>query len=220
MRRRFLLTALLALAVAGSARADRVQIYSVQGLDCGDCESEVAPYLKKLKGVKKWVFDPVKFEFTITLADNVSDQAITAAFVRQGCYRAIPGAGHGAKPGAYKLEPYPEGADVMVVTDRGDAVGALEKLRVPDKYTVLAFYADWCGACRVVDKHLREILSARKDVAVRKLNIVDFESALARQLGRKLEALPYVVVFGPDGKRTEITGIDSKKLTAALGKKG
>ncbi len=220
MLRRFLLTVLLAVGVAGTARADRVQVYSVQGSDCGDCEGEVAPYLKQLKGVKKWVFDPAKSEFTITLADNVRDRAIIDAFERQGCYRAIPGSGHGAKPGVYKPEPYPESADVAVVTDTGDAVGALEKLRVPGKYTVLDFYADWCGPCRVVDRHLREILSARKDVAVRKLNVVDFESALARQLGRKLKALPYVVVFGPDGKRTEITGSDPKKLTAVLGTKG
>ena len=192
-----------------------MQVYSVQGSDCGDCEGEVAPYLKQLKGVKKWVFDPTKFEFTITLADKVPDQAIIAAFERQGCYRAIPGAGHGAKPGAYKPGAYPEGADVVVVTDKGDAVGALEKLRVPGKYTVLDFYADWCGPCRVVDKHLREILSARKDVAVRKLNVVDFESALALQLGRKLKALPYVVVFGPDGKRTEITEKSRNPLAGA-----
>jgi len=207
----------LSLALASPARADRVQVFSVQGSECGNCEDEIAPYLKKLKGVKRWSFDAEKFEFTMTLADNVKDEAIVAVFERQGCYRAVPGAGHGAKPASYTPDPYPEGADFTVVTGNGEAVGPLERLRVPGKYTVLDFYADWCGPCRVVDEQLREIVSARKDVAVRKLNVVDFESPLARQLGRRLRALPYVVIFDPQGKRVEITGNDPKKLAAALG---
>lgn len=220
MRQSLWSATLLTLSLAGPAAADRVQVYSVQGSSCGNCEEEVAPYLKKLKGVKEWSFDPVKSEFTITLADNVSDEAIVDAFKRQGCYRAVPGAGQGAQPAVYQHEPYPEGADMAIVTSDGAAVGSLEKLRVPGKYTILDFYADWCGPCRVVDKHLREIVNARQDIAVRKLNVVNFESPLARELGRKLKALPYVVVFTPDGKRVDITGNDPKKLNAALAVKG
>ncbi len=217
MKLRLGLTVLFSLAIATSARADRVQVFSAQGSNCGNCEEEVAPYLKKLKGVKKWSFDPKKSEFTITLADNVSDAVVINAFERQGCYRALVGASNGARPAAYQPGPYPEGADMMVVTMKGDAVGPLEKLRVPGKYTVLDFYADWCGPCHVVDKHLREVVTERKDVAVRKLNVVDFESRLARELGGELKSLPYVVVFDPTGKRTDIRGNDPKKLNAALG---
>lgn len=214
--RQWFWSSMILLAIATPAWAERVQVFSVQGAECGNCEEEVGPYLKKLKGVKSWSFDPKKSEFTMTLADNVTDQAIVATFERQGCYRAVPGAGHGAKPGAYRHEPYPDGADVSTVTAKGEAVGPLEKLRVPGKYTVLDFYADWCGPCRVVDKQLREIVATRKDVAVRKLNVIDFESPLSRQLGQKLKALPYVVVFDPSGKRIEISGNDPKKLAAAL----
>ncbi len=213
--RRLWVVGIFVLGVGNPAWADRVQVYSVRGFTCENCAAEVAPLLKKVKGIKKWVFDRKKYEYTITLADDVPDRAVVAAFEREG-YRAILGPGQGQGPEAYKPEPYPDGADVAVVTAKGEAVGALERFRVQGKYTVLDFYADWCGPCKDVDRKLHGILSARKDIAVRKLNVVDFDSPLARELGSKLKKLPYVVVFDPDGKRTEIVGEDLPKLSAAL----
>lgn len=205
-------------AVATPARADRTQVFSIQGAECSEVQSEMGPYFKKA-GIKKWSYDKGKFEFTITAPDKVTDADVVKLFEEQGCFRAIPGAGHGALTSAYKPEPYPEGADMKVVSAKGEAVGDLEKLRVEGKYTVLDFYADWCGPCRLVDNQLREFVSKRDDIAVRKLNIVGFESALAKELGRKLKALPYVIVYDPSGKRTELTGNKPEKLAEALGHK-
>jgi thiol-disulfide isomerase/thioredoxin len=210
-------TLLAALFVARPAAADRVQVFSVQGIDCAGCEDEIRPYLKKVKGVKKWTFDVTQSEFTITLADKTTNSEVIAAIERAGRFRALPGAGHGTKLGASQHEPYPKGVDFAVVTDKGEAVGPLEDLRVPGKYTVLDFYADWCGPCAKIDKQLREIVAVRKDVAIRKLNVVQFNSALAKQMGRRMRGLPYLVVFSPDGKRTEIIGENYKRLNSALG---
>jgi thiol-disulfide isomerase/thioredoxin len=80
-------------------------------------------------------------------------------------------------------------------------------------------YADWCGPCRQVDERLREIVGKRADVAVRKLNVVDFESPLGKELGSRLEALPYLVVFTPAGKRIDVAGADMDKLDKALAAK-
>ena len=112
----------------------------------------------------------------------------------------------------------PAAADIRTLTDKGEAVGPFEKLRVKDKYTVFDVYADWCGPCRMVDRYLRDLLATRKDIAVRRLNVVNFESRLARQLGPDFDALPYVVVFDPKGKRTEIVGFDEDELDQALGR--
>ena len=202
------------VVVAFPAAADRVQVYSIQGIDCGDCGNEIKAGLKKLKGVKKSEFDIYKAELTVLMADGVTDQSVIKVIEGSGAgFRALPGAGKGAYLPAAK---YPEGADVVVLTDIGAAVGPLEKLRVPGKYTVFDIYADWCGPCRAVDANLRETVSTRKDVAVRKLNVVKFDSPLAREMGTRLKALPHVVVFSPGGKRTDITGLEPKRLTAAL----
>ena len=113
-------------------------------------------------------------------------------------------------------EAYPPGADVQTLSRKGEAVGPLAKRRVTDKYTVFDVYADWCGPCRLVDAHLREVTAERKDVAVRKLNVVDFDTPLAREFGPDFEVLPYVVVFSPQGKRTDIFGADLERLDKAL----
>ena len=68
-----------------------------------------------------------------------------------------------------------------------------------------------------MDERLRKIVAKRPDVAVRKLNVVDFDSPLALELG--VEILPYVVVFTPEGKKTEIRGAELRKIDKALKKR-
>ena len=204
----------LLLSLAGTAQADRTQVFSIQGADCGRCGDEIKDELKKVQGVKKAEFDVHKVELTVKLADGVPDEAVIAAVERAGM-KAVRGPGQGSylMPAAY-----PSGADVAILSRDGSAVGPLDKLRVPAKYTVFDVYADWCGPCRQVDERLRKTVEARADVAVRKLNVVDFDTPLARELGARFEALPYVIVFSPAGKRTDIQGVDFDKLDRALGK--
>jgi copper chaperone CopZ/thiol-disulfide isomerase/thioredoxin len=210
--RKLALAAALLLAAA-AARADATGIYSLQGADCESCADKVRGELKKVKGVKRVDFDKQKVEITLHLEGAVSDGDVAAAVERAGL-EAVIGAGHGSYLPA---ERYPAGSDMKLLSADGSAVGKLDKLRVPDKYTVFDVYAEWCGPCRFVDARLREVVAARKDVAVRKLNVVDFDTPLAKELGARLEVLPYVIVFDPAGKRTDIQGADFGKLDRALG---
>ena len=208
------LVAVSFLALAASpARADRVQIYSIQGADCSSCGEKIRTALKKVKGVKKTAFDMRKVELTVEMEDGVADSVVQAAAEGVGLH-AIVGAGQGAY---LPKEPYPAGADVQELNKDGAAVGPLDKLRVADKFTVFDVYADWCGPCRDVDKKLREIVAGRPDVAVRKLVVLDFDSPLARELG--LEMLPHVIVYTPEGKKTEIRGAELGKIDKALKKR-
>jgi copper chaperone CopZ len=204
----------LVLLLAGTVRADRTQVYSIQGADCASCAEEVKRELKKVKGVGKVEFDRQKVEITVRLDDAVADEAVLSAVERVGHgVKAVVGPGQGSY---LAFQPYPTGADVRTLTEDGAAQGPLEKLRVPEKYTVFDVYADWCGPCRVVDDRLRQLVASRPDLAVRRLNVVDFDSPLAREMGPQFETLPYVVVFTPRGKKVEILGADFDKLDKAL----
>jgi len=208
-------TILSGLLVATASHADRLQVYSITGMDCADCANPIKAQLRKLKGVKKAEFDIQKVEIRVAMDDRVTDDAVLAAIARSGPdFKGLVGPGKGAY---IPFGKYPKGSDAVVLTETGSAVGPLEKLRVPGKYTVFDLYADWCGPCRVVDAKLRELVEHRQDIAVRKLNVVDFKSPLAREQGSKLKALPYLVIFSPDGKRRDLVGADTKALAAALG---
>jgi thioredoxin 1 len=205
----------LACALAASAAAADTRVYSITGVDCVECSNPIMTQVKKIKGVKKTEFDRQKVELTVTTDASIRDEDVLAAIARSGAgFKGTIGAGKGAY---IPFGTYPPGADAVVLTHDGAAVGPLEKLRVPGKYTVFDMYADWCGPCRQVDSQLREIVAHRSDVAVRKLNVVDFSSPLAREQGDKLRALPYLVIFSPGGKRTELVGNDTRKIAAALG---
>lgn len=203
----------LALVSAPShAATRRTQVFSLHDLENGDQGSRITSVAKSVRGVSKARFDLLAVEATVTMRETVADSAVIGALYRAG-FDATAGAGQGS----YRaFAAWPDSADVAVLTDSGASVGPLEDLRVPGKYTAFDVFARWCGPCRQVDAELRTLADGRRDVAVRKLNVVSFTSPLARELGSKLKALPHVVVFSPDGKRTDISGLKPEKLRAAL----
>jgi thiol-disulfide isomerase/thioredoxin len=202
--------ALVALLLPAPAE-ERTQVFSIQGADCADCGERLIAELGKLKGVKKASFDKHSVELKLRL-EGVRDDEVLGVVERAG-FKALVGAGQGR----YQPHPdYPAGSDVVTLTRDGSKVGALDKLRVAGKYTVFDFYADWCGPCRTVETRLRQLVAERPDVAVRRLNVVDFDSPLARELGSRLHTLPYLVVFTPAGKRADVSGLELKKLDALL----
>lgn len=206
-----ILAALFGVA-ALPAFAERTAVYSIRGADCASCGERLESELRKQPGIRKASFDKHKVELTVRMNDGTSDAVVLAAAERAGVV-ALAGAGSGS----YLPHPeYPAGADVVTLTKDGSKVGPLEKLRAPGKYTVFDVYADWCGPCRDVERRLVELVAERSDVAVRRLNVVDFDSPLAKEIGAKLDTLPYVVVFSPAGRRSDLAGASLKKLDAAL----
>jgi thioredoxin 1 len=95
--------------------------------------------------------------------------------------------------------------DDLTAPDRGDVVTLakgeevdLAANTVAGKYTVYDFYADWCPPCRALDTDLRAMAARHENVAIRRIDIVDWTTPVVRQHG--LVSLPFIVLFGPDGK--------------------
>ena len=123
-----------------------------------------------------------------------------------------------AAVGAAEESVFPPGADVAWIAEPGEDVDIAAHL-APGKVTVVDFWAEWCLPCREVDREMAAILVEANDVALRKIDVVDWESAVARHYLRRTGALPYVLVFDKKGKRIAVVeGLDLKRLRRAVEK--
>lgn len=103
------------------------------------------------------------------------------------------------------FEPLPKlapDADVLLLSKAGEDVPDLKPHAINGKVTIFDFYAEWCAACRKVTGHVyKRLANGDKSIAYRKLNIVEWESALAQRYMRDVPSLPFMIVFGTDGKK-------------------
>jgi thiol-disulfide isomerase/thioredoxin len=88
------------------------------------------------------------------------------------------------------------GGDISLISTKGERVNVAEHLS-PGKYTVIDFYADWCANCKKVTPYLEQLARARPDVALRKVNIVDWDTPVVAQY--RVTYLPYLQMYDPDG---------------------
>jgi thiol-disulfide isomerase/thioredoxin len=95
-------------------------------------------------------------------------------------------------------EPAPMGGDVTVAIEGGRAF-ELPSILAMGRVTLVDWYADWCKPCRKLDRELRTFAAARADVAVRKVDIVEWGSPASAHLSG-LAGLPVLDVYGPDGR--------------------
>jgi len=115
------------------------------------------------------------------------------------------------------LPPLPATADLVELSRQGEDVPSLESHAVKGKVTLFDFYAVWCAPCRKVDAHVFPMLGQRSDLAVRKLNVVSWETPLAARYLKNVPGLPYVVVYGKDGKKVSaISGLDLAALDRTI----
>jgi thiol:disulfide interchange protein len=66
------------------------------------------------------------------------------------------------------------------------------------KYVMLEFYADWCGPCKAMEPLLTMSNAKFSDLVICRVNIDKWQSPVCQQF--KLNSVPYMIIYGPDGK--------------------
>ena len=189
-------------------------VLSLVRASCAGCGGESVGSLKRLDGVESASFDRDRVELTVVHDPSVVDVDALVAAISGGDYTVQVGAGHGS----YAAAPtFAQGLDVAWINKDGADVDYERHLAV-GRVTVVDFFAEWCGPCKDVDRAMAGLMAGRPDVALRKIDIVDWESPVAKARLAGVKSLPYVIVFGPDGKQREaIVGKDLPRLFAVIG---
>ena len=78
--------------------------------------------------------------------------------------------------------------------------------------TLVAFYADWCGPCKMIAPIDEEIANERDDITVGKVN-VDNDGALAMKYG--VVSIPTLIVFKNGKEQSRIVGYRPKDAILA-----
>jgi len=71
-------------------------------------------------------------------------------------------------------------------------------LAQPGKITIVDYYADWCGPCRQIAPMLQRLARSDHAIALRRINIVSFNSAIARRAN--IHSIPLILIYDRNGR--------------------
>jgi len=77
--------------------------------------------------------------------------------------------------------------------------------------TVIDFYADWCGPCRQFAPSLEQMVRSDPEIALRKIDIVNWKTAVVQQFN--IHSIPQVNVYDRSGRLVgTVLGVDFEKV--------
>jgi len=105
------------------------------------------------------------------------------------------------------------GQQVKVIT-HGAQVDITKQLAL-GSVTVVDFYADWCGPCRQLSPSLEQMARTDPEIALRKIDIVNWNTAVVKQFN--IHSIPHVNVYNRGGRLVgTVVGADVDKVKSYI----
>ena len=133
--------------------------------------------------------------------------ALLAAMVSVGCKGKV----QTRQSNTEVLQPKSvEASNPIEVVTGGNEID-LNKHLASGKITLVEFYADWCGPCKMISPALEKMAKTDSGIALCKVDIVNWSSPVTRQYN--IRSIPCVVVFDRKGQMIGVMrGVDPEAL--------
>jgi thiol-disulfide isomerase/thioredoxin len=123
----------------------------------------------------------------------------------------------GQQPGKNQQDQLPAPAAVLAgrgqqveVISHGAPVDITKHLALGN-VTVVDFYADWCGPCKQLSPSLEQMAQTDPEIALRKIDIVNWKTAVARQY--HVGPIPQVNIYNRTGRLIgTVVGADAEEV--------
>lgn len=187
----------LTIAFTGYAQNRKTFAFTIEGMTCQVCVNTATQTLKNVQGVDS-VSINLDTKRAIVVADSkVSQNDLKDALAAKTSFEALFD-GETILPPLSEKEK--EGLDIKTLTG-GGKINFYNNIS-KGKITIFDFYADWCGPCKLYSPKVERLLLENKNLALRKVDVVNWQSALARQLTKnyRIPASPFTLIFDDKGK--------------------
>jgi thiol-disulfide isomerase/thioredoxin len=193
----FLTTLILLLGLnALQAQDKKVQEFEIEGLSCGACANTAKRALSVIAGVDSAAVDFQSKKAVVYASRGISQKKIEEVVSSKNFEAVFPGE-ELVKPLTGEQK---KGLDIATI--KGGKKLSFSKHLAAGKITIFDFYADWCGPCKIYSPKLENLLQNDENLALRKVDVVDWKSDLAKQLTKdyKVPALPFTLIFNEKGE--------------------
>jgi len=118
---------------------------------------------------------------------------------------------------SHKPAPTSKGSGDIQDLATGGASFDFSKAAVPGKWTVIDFWADWCEPCHIIDELLQEVANHDKNVAIRRVEVPDFDAPVFQEHLKGVPGLPVVWILDENGKIVEkLEGVSPEVVAEKL----
>ena len=198
-----------ALAVSAAAEQNFVSEFNIAGLACDSCAVTATEALQKMPGVTEATVTFATRRARVESNRRIEDAEFRETLAKFGYEARFP---HDRV--VPPLTPDERAQLDIKVASSGEAFDVRRHL-ARGKYTVFDFWAEWCGPCHVLTPKIERLVQERGNVALRTIDLKQWDSPAGKQATKefKVPGLPYVRVYGPDGKFVgEVVGNDIEKI--------
>ncbi len=170
--------------------------FKIQGMTCQSCVNTAIRILKQIDGVDSVSVDLNSKQAIVIAYSKMTEKDLKTALDTKTNFEALFAGETLPQP---LTEKEKEGLDIKTIKG-GNKIKFINHL-AQGKITIFDFYADWCSPCKVFSPKVERLLLEQNMLALRKVDVVDWKSNLAKQLTKKykLPFLPFTLIFDDKG---------------------